>query len=71
MANRIIDLKEAGNFYCLHPTFRNFDLKGSWLLSEDYNVYDIWLTSCSSRFVLFDGTESGAEEDCVWDLSSV
>ena len=55
----------------MHPKSRDFELEGSWLRTGDSNTYDVWLTSCASQFTLFDGSEVGGDENCVWDLKEV
>ena len=59
------------SLFCLDNSSNKFDLKGSWLTSDKYTTYDIWLTSCSSYYKLYDGSEQGGEDDCVWDLEEV
>ena len=41
-------LLEGGNLFCLHPSFKNFTLQGSWLKTGDSTSYDVWLTTCAS-----------------------
>ena len=64
-------LQKSENLFCLHPDAHNFELLGSWLTSSEANTFDVWLTSCSSYFELFDGNEQGADESCIWDQQEV
>ena len=71
VAKEVQMLKENNNLFCLHPEVQNFNLQGSWLTTADYATYDVWLTSCTSQFKLFDGSEQGADESCIWDQQEV
>ena len=55
----------------MHPKARDFFLQGSWLSIGDSTSFDVWLTSCASHYTLFDGSEVGVDENCVWDLKEV
>ena len=56
---------------CLHPELRKFDLFGAQLTGNDYTAIDFMLVPCASRFVMFDGSEIGGEDFCVWDKDIV
>ena len=59
------------NLFCLDPAVIKFDLYGSQLTGNAYTAIDIMLVPCGSHFNLFDGSELGAEEDCIWDKKEV
>ena len=61
----------AKSLFCLHPSVRDFNLTGSFLTSADSTTYDVWLTTCASRYELFDGSVLEVDEDCVEDLQEV
>ena len=71
VAKEVQMLHKSENLFCLHPEVLKFNLQGSSLRSADYNAYDVWLTSCTSYFELFDGSKQGADESCIWDQQEV
>ena len=70
-AKKLDEHYASKSLYCLHPSSRDFNLQGSFLTSAASTTYDVWLTSCASRFELFDGSVLEADEDCVWDQKKV
>ena len=40
---------------------------GSYYNPQNYNALYIKQLPCATRVMLYDGSEVGAEEDCVWD----
>ena len=71
-ATTIIGKQKANkNLFCLHPDLLEFYLQGSYTTGNDYTAIDVQLVSCASSYVLFDGTEQAADDDCVWDQQEV
>ena len=42
-------------------------LHGSAKKGNSYNIIDVQMVACASRYTIFDGSELGADENCVWD----
>ena len=45
----------------------DFDLQGSTKKGNFYSIIDVQMVACGSRYTMFDGSELGADENCVWD----
>ena len=43
------------------------ELYGAEEVGVDFAAMDTLLVPCASRIKLFDGSEIGAEDNCVWD----
>ena len=63
--------KANKNLFCLHPDLLDFYLQGTYTTGTEYTAIDVQLVSCASSYVLFDGTEQTADDDCVWDQQEV
>ena len=48
-----------------------FELYSSEQSGVDFSALDPMLVPCASRIELFDGSEIGGEDDCVWDKVEV
>ena len=71
-ANKVVERHRANkNLFCLHPTVLDYYLHGSYISGTDYTAIDVQLVSCASHYVLFDGTELAANDDCVLDKQEV
>ena len=71
-ANRVVEKQRANkNLFCLHPKILDYYLHGSYVSGRDFTAIDVQLVSCASHYVLFDGTELAADDDCVWDKQEV
>ena len=63
--------KQEGALFCLQPEVLETQLFSSWKLKQDYIALDIALVPCASKVELFDGSNQGAEDNCVWDEDQV
>ena len=67
IATRVNKLQTGGHFFCLDFKAMRFELYGSESKGVDFSALDPMLVPCASRIKLFDGSEIGAEDNCVWD----
>ena len=67
IATKIDKFKTGGHYFCLDLKAMDFELSGSEASGADYSGLDHMLVPCASRIKLFDGSEIGAEDNCIWD----
>ena len=67
MATKVNKLQSGGHFFCLDFKGMGFELYGSEASGVDFSALDPMLVPCASRIKFFDGSENGAEDNCVWD----
>ena len=71
-ATKVVEKHKARkNLFCLHPKLLDYHFYGSYVSGKDYTAIDVQIVSCASHYVLFDGTELAAGDDCIWDQQEV
>ena len=71
IATKVRKFQTGGHFFCLDFKALGFELYGAEKDGVDFTALDPMLLPCASRITLFDGSEIGAEENCVWNQTEM